>query len=182
MDQSWKSLDKYYYIAFPILLGLLLSLLSELSSKQPPINIEDSRIKKITEQTWKRLPNNVRRALQNTIMNIQAIPDWNDVDRESLKPLKADAAKWFPILPYPAMGILHVSVADCDILSDAVIAGSLVNEFSMAYQSTRTPFDTDLINKSPRTLPAKWGFKKEIDAYRVKTDIGQQAVLSELFS
>jgi hypothetical protein len=181
-DSNWNSFDKYYYIAFPLLLGLLLSLLSEFTSKQPPINIEDRRIKKLTLQTWKRLPNNVRRALQNTIMSVQAIPDWSDVDRESLKPMKADAAKWFPILPFPAMGILHVSLADCSNLNDSVITGSLVNEFSIAYQSTRTPFDTDLINKSPNTLPLKWGFKKEMEAYKIKIGIGHQAVLSELFS
>jgi hypothetical protein len=151
MDQRWTTWDKYFYISVPILLGLLLSLLAEFISKQPPINIEDQRIRKITTQTWNRLPTNV-------------IPEWSELDKENLNPGIINAAKWFPILPFPARGILHLSISDCNKLPDAVIAGALARELAHAYQSTHTPFDTDAIEKAGSTLPIKWGFKKEIDA------------------
>ena len=163
-DQRWTTCDKYFYICVPLLLGLLLSLLSEFNSKQPPINIDDQRIRKITTQTWARLPTNVKRGLQATVMNIQGIPEWSDLDNESVKPGIINAAKWFPILPFPARGILHLSISDCNKLPDAVIAGALARELALAYQSTHTPFDTDAIDKAGSTLPLKWGFKKEIDA------------------
>ncbi|MGD0854522.1 MAG: hypothetical protein ABSA18_01780 [Dehalococcoidia bacterium] len=164
IDQRWTAWDKYFYICVPFLLGLLLSLLAEFNSKQPPINIEDQRIRKITNQTWARLPTHVKRGLQATVMNIQGIPEWSELDIEIIKPGIINAAKWFPILPFPARGILHLSISDCNKLPDAVIAGALARELALAYQSTHTPFDTDAIDKAGRTLPLKWGFKKEIDA------------------
>jgi hypothetical protein len=163
-DQNWTRWDKYFYMAVPFLLGLLLSLLAEFTSKKPLINIEDRRIRNITARTWKRLPNGVKRALQKTIMNIQEIPEWSELDKESLKPGKINLAKWFPILPFPARGIIHVSVNDSSQQSDDVIVGALAIEFSHAYQSTRTPFDTDAIEKAGESLPPNWGFKKELRA------------------
>jgi hypothetical protein len=163
-EQGWNALDKFFYISFPVLLGLLLSLLAELGSKQPPFNISDSRVKRIAVDTWRRLPNNVRRGLYRTVMNIQSIPEWSDLDRETVKPNEVSAAKWYPILPFPARGIIHISVADCKDLPDRVIAGTLARELALAYQSTHTPFDTDTINKAADSLPVKWGFKKELEA------------------
>ncbi len=160
-EQGW---DKYFLLGFPFLLGLLLSLLSELNSRQPPFNITDPRIKKITLDTWKKLPNNVKRGLQKTIMNVQSIPEWSALDREGFKPVKINVARWFPILPYPARGIIHISAMDCRGLSNPVIAGALAHEFALAYQSTRTPFDSEAINKAGEGLPLKWGFKKEVTA------------------
>ncbi len=164
IDQRWTTWDKYFYMSVPLLLGLLLSLLAEFNSKQPPINIEDERIRKITTQTWNRLPTNVKRGLQTTVMNIQGIPGWSELDNEIIKPGLTNAATWFPILPFPAKGILHMSISDCNKLPDAVITGALARELAHAYQSTHTPFDTDMIDKAGNTLPIKWGFKKEIDA------------------
>ena len=164
MDQRWTTLDKYFYMSVPFLLGLLLSLLAEFNSKQPPINVEDQRIRKITTQTWNRLPTNVKRGLQATVMNIQGIPEWSELDKEIQNPEIINAAKWFPILPFPARGIIHLSIKDCKDLADPVIAGALARELAHAYQSTLTPFDTDAINKAGGALPVKWGFKKETDA------------------
>jgi hypothetical protein len=158
-EQGW---DKYFLLGFPFLLGLLLSLLSELNSRQPPFNIADPRIKKIALDTWKRLPNNVKRGLQKTVMNVQSIPEWSALDREGFKPAKITAARWFPILPYPARGIIHISAGDCQGLAASVITGTLAHEFAQAYQSTRTPFDSEAINRAGDELPLKWGFKKEI--------------------
>jgi hypothetical protein len=163
-DQNWTRWDKYFYIGVPFLLGMFLSLLAEFTSKRPPINIEDQRIHDITARTWKRLPNGVKRALQKTVMNIQEIPEWSELDKESLNPGEINAAKWFPILPFPARGIIHLSVNDSRQLPDDVIAGALAGEFGRAYQSTRTPFDTDTISKASKNLPLKWGFKKELES------------------
>ncbi|MGA2158776.1 MAG: hypothetical protein WB588_09190 [Dehalococcoidia bacterium] len=156
--------DKYFLLGFPFLLGLLLSLLSELSSKQPPFNVTDPRIKKITLDTWKRLPNGVKRGLQKTVMNIQSIPEWSALDREGFKTAKITAARWFCILPYPARGVIHISAKDCEGLPVPLITGALAHEFAHAYQSTRTPFDAEAIDRAGDELPLKWGFKKEIAA------------------
>ena len=157
-EQGW---DKYFQLGFPFLLGLLLSLLSELNSRQPPFNVNDPRIKKITLDTWKRLPNNVKRGLQKTVLNVQSISEWSALDREDFRPAKINAARWFPILPYPARGIIHISANDCQGLSAPVIMGALAHEFALAYQTTRTPFDTEAINRAGDELSLKWGFKKE---------------------
>jgi hypothetical protein len=163
-DQQWTTWDKYFYMSVPFLLGLLLSLLAELSSKRPPINIEDKRLHDITGRTWNRLPTNVKRGLQKTVMNVQEVPAWSELDRESLNPGKTNAAKWFPILPFPARGVIHVSINDSRNLSDDVLTGALAAEFARAYQSTHTPFDVDTIEKAADKLPPKWGFKKELEA------------------
>ncbi|MBN1376186.1 MAG: hypothetical protein JXA01_08535 [Dehalococcoidia bacterium] len=165
-DQKFSALDKYFYMIVPVLLGLLLSLLAEFNYKRPPVNISDPRLNKITIQTWNRLPNSVKRGLQNTIMNIQDIPEWSALDRDEFNTGKITAARWLPILPYPARGIIHLSVSDCQGLSDDAVAGVLAREFGHAYQTTRTPFDTDTIDKARDSLPAKWGFNKEIAALR----------------
>ena len=162
---NWSPWDKYFYISIPFLLGLILSLLSELNSKQPPINIPETRLKNLAVGTWNRLPNSVKKGLHNTVMNIQSIPEWSPLDREGFK-LKINAAKWFPILPFPARGIIHISASDCKDMSDTVITGTLAREFAHAYQSTHTPFDTDMINKAADELPFKWGFKKELESLR----------------
>ncbi len=160
-DPGW---DKYFMLGFPFLLGLMLSLLAEFNTKQPPFNIADPRIKKITVDTWRRLPDNVKKGLQSTVMNVHSTPEWSALDREVFKQTKINAARWFPILPYPARGIIHISLADCQELSDPVIMGAIAHEFAYAYQSTRTPFDAEAINKAGDALPLKWGFKKEIKA------------------
>ncbi|RPJ63769.1 MAG: hypothetical protein EHM12_01455 [Dehalococcoidia bacterium] len=167
-DPKWNLLDKCFYISVPILLGLLLSLLSEFTAKRPPFDIEDARINNIANQTWNRIPTNVKRGLQNTIMRIQGIPEWSDLDKDIFKNGRLNAARWFPILPFPAKGIIHLSIGDCKDMPDDSITGALSREFGHAYQSTLTPFDTDAIDKAGDTLPAKWGFKKEIDALNAK--------------
>jgi hypothetical protein len=156
--------DKYFLLGFPFLLGLMLSLLAEFNSKQPPFNVTDPRIKKVTVNTWRRLPDNVKKGLQNTVMNVQSIAEWSALDREVFKQAKINAARWFPILPYPARGIIHISLADCRGLTDPVIMGAIVHELAHAYQSTRTPFDAEEIGKAGDELPLKWGFKKEMTA------------------
>ena len=159
VDKGWTTWDKYFYISVPLLLGLLLSLLAEFTSKQPPLHIENQRIRNITSRTWGKLPNNVKRALQRTIMNILEVPEWSELDEDSSKPGKPSAARWFPILPFPARGIIHISVKDCESLSDDVIAGTLASQMARAYQSTRTPFDNEAIDNGAETLPPKWHFK-----------------------
>ncbi|MHB8084605.1 MAG: hypothetical protein ACYDHZ_02125 [Dehalococcoidia bacterium] len=163
---AWREpgYDKYFLLGFPFLLGLLLSLLSELSSKQPPFNVTDLHIKKITVDTWKRLPNHVKRGLQKTVMSVQSISEWSPLDREGFKPLKINVARWSPVLPFPARGIIHISINDSKCLSDLEITGALSHEFALAYQSTRTPFDIEAINGAGDALPLRWGFKKEIQA------------------
>jgi hypothetical protein len=167
-EQSWNSLDRYFYLSIPFLLGLILSLLAELSSKQPPFNINDARVKKIATVAWRKLPNNVRRGLQKTVMNVQAIPEWSDLDRESLKPTEVSTAKWYPILPFPPRGVIHISLADCKDQTDEAIMCNLAREFALAYQSTRTPFDTDAIGRAGDQLPVKWGFAKELTARQIQ--------------
>jgi len=154
--QGW---EKYFYVCIPLMLGLVLSLLSEVQSKQPPINISDARLKKITVQTWHRLPNHVKRGLQSTIMNIQETPEWSELDLEYFKDSSVRAARWTTILPLPARGIIHVSQSDCRNLQDQVIIEALAQKLGMAYQSTRTPFDSMAIEKAGKELPVKWKFK-----------------------
>lgn len=156
--------EKYFYITIAILLGLLISLLSEFKSKQPPLNITDARLKKLIDHTWNRLPTHVKRDLQNTVMNITEVAAWSDFDKESFKTMTRNPAKWYPLLPLPARGLIHISNSDCKDLQDAVIVGAIVYEFGLAYQSSRTPFEIEKINVSGETLPLKWNFKKEIDA------------------
>jgi hypothetical protein len=160
-ERGW---DKYFYMSLPFLLGLLLSLLAELNSKKPPFNVADERIKQLTLKTWDRLPNGVKRALQSSVMNVQSIPEWSLLDKEAFKPSLANAAKWYPILPFPARGLVHISESDCKTLSDEVVTGAIAHEFATAYQTTKTPFDTDAISKAGNILTIKWGFKKEIAA------------------
>ncbi|MGA2368500.1 MAG: hypothetical protein ABSF74_08025 [Dehalococcoidia bacterium] len=169
MGQGW---EKYFLLGFPLLLGLLLSLLSELNSRQPLFNIAVPRINKITQDTWNKLPNNVKRGLQKTVMNVQSIPEWSALDMESLKLAKIKAARWFPILPFPARGIIHISAKDCEGLPSPVITGTLAHEFALAYQSTRTPFDSEAVNRAGEELPIKWGFKKEIAALKAQSPTG----------
>jgi len=156
-DQIW---EKYFYTCIPLMLGLILSLLSELQTKQPPINISDARLKKIAAQTWQRLPNNVKRGLQSTVMNIQEVPEWSDLDVEYFQDSEVKAARWYTILPLPTRGIVHVSESDCRNLQDQAIAEALAHELAMAYQSTRTPFDSNAIEKAGDELPVKWKFKR----------------------
>ncbi len=156
-DQSW---EKYFYTFIPLMLGLFLSLLSELQSKQPPINISDARLKKIAIQTWQRLPNNVKRGLQSTVMNIQEVPEWGELDDEYFKDSEVRAARWYVILPLPTRGILHISESDCRNLQDQVIMEALARELGTAYQSTRTPFDSNAIEQAGKELPVKWKFTK----------------------
>jgi len=156
-DGSW---EKYFYACIPLMLGLILSLLSELQSRQPPINISNARLKKIAVRTWQRLPNNVKRALQSTVMNIQEVPEWGELDEEYFKDSAARAARWYTILPLPTRGILHVSESDCRDLQDGAVAEALAYELAMAYQSTKTPFDSNAIEKAGAELPARWKFTK----------------------
>ena len=154
-DQGW---DKYFYVCIPVLLGLILSLMSEYQSKQPPINISDPRLKKLADVTWQRLPNGVKKALQSTIMSIREVPEWSDLDEVYHQNTGVEAAKWFTILPLPARGLIHISNADCKNLSDQAIVFSLAHAFVLAYQSTRTPFDANAIEKAGKELPVKWKF------------------------
>ena len=154
-DQGW---EKYFYVCIPLMLGLILSLLSEFQSRQPPINISDARLKKIADQTWHRLPNNVKKALQSAVMNIQEVPGWSELDTEYFKDSEVRAARWYTILPLPARGIIHVSESDCRKLQDQAIIEALAHELGMAYQSTRTPFDSNAIEKAGKELPIKWKF------------------------
>ena len=152
-DQGW---EKYFYVCIPVLLGLLLTLMSEYQSKQPPINISDPRLKKLTDETWNRLPIGVKKALQNTIMSIQEVPEWSDLDEVYHQNTGGNAAKWFTILPLPARGLIHISNTGCKNLSDQAIVISLVHALVLAYQSTRTPFDASAIEKAGKELPLKW--------------------------
>ena len=154
-DHGW---EKYFYVCIPLLLGLILSLMSEYQSKQPPINISDPHLKKLTDETWHRLPNGVKKALQNTIMSIQEVPEWSDLDEVYHQNAGGEAAKWFTILPLPARGLIHISNSDCKNLSDQAIVNSLAHALVLAYQSTRTPFDTNAIEKAGKELPLKWKF------------------------
>ncbi|MDD5313580.1 MAG: hypothetical protein PHO26_11145 [Dehalococcoidia bacterium] len=157
-----QSLDKYFYLSLPILLGLMISLLAEYKSKQPPVNVSDTRLKKIIDDTWNRLPTSVKRDLQNTVMNIIEVSEWSYLDREGFGPVKRNAAKWTQLIPMPARGFIHISSADCKDLSDTVITGAIAHEFAHAYQSSKTPFVTEKIDEAGDTLPVKWSFKKEI--------------------
>lgn len=154
--QGW---EKYFYVCIPLMLGLILSLLSEVQSKQPPINISDVRLKKIAVQTWQRLPNHVKRGLQSTVMYIQETPEWSELDLEYFQSSGVRAARWTTILPLPARGIIHISESDCRNLQDQVIMAALAQKLGMAYQSTRTPFDSNAIEKAGEELPVKWKFK-----------------------
>lgn len=156
-DQGW---ERYFYTCIPLMLGLILSLLSELQSKQPPININDARLKKIAVRTWQRLPNHVKRGLQSTVMNIQEVPEWDELDEEYSRDSTARAARWYTILPLPTRGIIHVSESDCRNLRDQAVAAALARELGMAYQSTKTPFDSNAIEKAGDELPFKWKFSK----------------------
>jgi hypothetical protein len=153
--QVW---EKYFYVGIPILLGAILSLMSEYQSKQPPINISNPRLKRLTDKTWNRLPISVRRALQNTIMSIQEVPEWNDLDEAYHQNTGSKAAKWFTILPLPARGLIHLSNTECESLSDQAVVVSLAHALALAYQSTRTPFDSSTIEKTGEELPRKWKF------------------------
>ena len=155
-DRGW---EKYFYVCIPVLLGLILSVMSEYQSKQPPINISDPRLKKLTEATWQRLPNGAKKALQSTIMSIQEVPEWSDLDEVYHQNAGGEAAKWFTILPLPARGLIHISNAACKNLSDQAILISLVHALVLAYQSTRTPFDAGAIEKAGKELPLKWKFE-----------------------
>ena len=154
-DQGW---EKYFYVCIPVLLGLILSSMSEYQSKQPPIHISDPRLKKLTTETWYRLPTGVKKALQNTVMSIQEVPEWSDLDEVYHQNAGGEAAKWFTILPLPARGIIHISNTECKNLSDQAVVFSLAHALGLAYQSTRTPFDANAIEKSGRELPLKWKF------------------------
>ena len=156
-DQSW---EKYFYVCIPLMLGLVLSLMSEFQSKPPPINIGNARLKKIAVQTWQRLPNHVKRGLPTTIMNILEVPDWSELDIEYFKDSEVRAARWYTILPLPTRGIIHVSESDCSKLADSVIAEALAHELALAYQSTRTPFDINAIEKAGNELTVKWKFNR----------------------
>jgi hypothetical protein len=160
-DQGW---ERYFYVCIPLMLGLVLSLMSEFQSKEPPINITDQRIRKLTTSTWHRLPNNVKKALQSAIMSIQEVPGWSDLDEAYHQNAAGRAVKWFCILPLPARGIIHLSHNDCKSVQDDVIRGALAHEFALAYQSTRTPFDSLSIEKAGSQLPLKWKYIKETAA------------------
>ena len=152
--------EKFFYVCIPLMLGFILSLLSEVQSKQPPINIGDARLKKIVVQTWHRLPNHVKRGLQSAVMNIQEAPEWSELDLEYFRDSGVRAARWTTILPLPTRGIIHVSESDCRNLQDQAIIGALAHELGMAYQSTRTPFDSNAIERAGKELPVKWKFKQ----------------------
>ena len=155
-SQGW---EKYYYVGIPVLLGVILTVMSEYQSKQPPINISDARLKKLAGETWHRLPNGVKKALQSTIMSVQEVPEWSDLDEVYHQNTGGEAAKWFTILPLPARGLIHISNADCKNLSDQAVVFSLAHALVLAYQSTHTPFDTNAIEKAGRELPLKWKFE-----------------------
>jgi hypothetical protein len=154
-DQGW---ERYFYVCIPLLLGLILSLMSEYQSKQPPVNISDPRLKKLTDETWRRLPNEVKKTLQNTVMSIQEVPEWSDLDEAYHQNTGREAAKWFTILPLPARGLIHISNTECRNLSDQEVVYSLSHALALAYQSTRTPFDAGAIEKAGNELPLKWKF------------------------
>jgi hypothetical protein len=156
-DQGW---ERYFYACIPLMLGLILSLLSELQSKQPPININDARLKNISIQTWQKLPNHVKRGLQSTVMNIQEVPEWDELDEEYSRDSTARAARWYTILPLPTRGIVHISQSDCRNMQDQAVTAALAREFALAYQSTKTPFDSSAIEKAGTELPVKWKFAK----------------------
>ena len=157
--QGW---EKCLYVCIPLMLGFILSLLSEVQSKQPPININDARLKKIVVQTWHRLPNHVKRGLQSAVMNIQEVQEWSELDMAYFRNSEVNAARWTTILPLPARGILHLSESDCRKLQDQAILEALAHELAIAYQSTRTPFDTNTIEKAGKILPVKWKFQKPV--------------------
>ncbi len=157
---SDQGLERYFYTCIPLMLGLILSLLSEFPSIQPPINVSDTRLKNIAVRTWYRLPNHVKRGLQSTVMNILEVPEWSDLDMEYFGDSEVRAARWYIILPLPTRGIIHISEKDCRDLQDQAIIEALARELGMAYQSTRTPFDSGAIEKAGDELPVKWKFKK----------------------
>jgi hypothetical protein len=157
---SGQGPEKYFYVCIPLMIGLILSLLTEFQSKQPPINISDARLRKITEQTWQRLPNNVKRGLQTTVMNIQEVPEWGELDIEYFKDADIRAARWYTILPLPTRGIIHISESDCRKLADSAIVEALARELGLAYQATRTPFDIHAIEEAGDELPVKWKLNK----------------------
>jgi hypothetical protein len=154
------SRERYFYACIPLMLGLILSILSEIQSKQPPININDARLNKIAVRTWHGLPNNVKRGLQSAIMNIQGVPEWSELDEEEFREQGTRAARWYTILPLPTRGILHVSESDCRNLQDREVVHALAHEFAMAYQSTKTPFDNSAIERAGEMLPVRWKFIK----------------------
>ena len=155
-EQGW---EKYFYVGIPLMLGLVLSIMSEYQSKQPPLNISDPRLRKLADETWNRLPTGARKALQNTIMSIQEVPEWSDLDEVYHQDASGVAAKWFTILPLPARGFIHISNSACKDLSDRAIIASLAHAAALAYQSTRTAFDTRAIEKAGQELPRKWKFE-----------------------
>lgn len=158
--------ERYFYVCIPLLVGLILSLMSEFQSKEPPLNIADARIRKLVSRSWHRLPHNVKKGLQSAIMSIQEVPGWSDLDEVYHQNAAGRAVKWFCILPLPVRGIIHISAADCTKVSDDAIAGALVHELALAYQSTKTPFDSPSIEKAGRELPVKWKFSKETAALK----------------
>jgi hypothetical protein len=88
-------------------------------------------------------------------MLIKEVPQCADLEEED--PTETGkAAKWFLILPVPARGIIHMSASDCAGLSDKSVSAALQYEFARAYQTTRTPFDADLINRAGTELPSRW--------------------------
>ncbi len=165
-----KTLEKYFFMLLPFLMGLLISLLAEYTSKRPPISIEDARLMKITTTVWYKLPNSVKRALQGTILNIQEVPEWSQLDKEGFKPYKKKVCNWSTILPLPARGLIHISKSDCQGLPDNVIAGAIAHEFALAYQMTHTPFDAEAIDKAGDSLPLKWNFKKETSEFNTQRE------------
>lgn len=154
-EHGW---EKYFYVGIPVMLGLILSIMSEYQTKQPPVNVSDPRLKKLTDETWHKLPTGVRKALQSTIMSIQEVPEWSDLDEAYHQNVSGQAARWFTILPLPARGLIHISNSECKTLSDQAVVFSLVHAMVLAYQSTRTPFDAAAIEKAGKELPLKWKF------------------------
>ncbi len=153
--------EKAFYVFIPFLLGLILSLMSELRVRQPSLEIDNARLRIIVEKTWSKLPINIKKGLQSTIMLIKEIPEWTDLDEQYFHEPKTNSVKWFPILPLPARGIIYISKAESNKHPDSAVMFSIAREFALAYQSTLTPFDSERIKRGASELPPKWGFKQD---------------------
>lgn len=133
----------------------------------PPLNIGDTRLRKVVISTWRKLPSDIRTVLLNKVSNIVQILEWDDYTKKMLRELgiRSNCARWQQS-GREQPGEVKFATSDCATLSEEVLAGAFLHELGHAYQSAITPDDIDAIEKAGDTLPLSWGFKTEIEALK----------------
>lgn len=130
-------------------------------------DIRDIKVNELLKGAWERLPTKVKSKIIESNLRISDIPEW---DNYIAGLLEQSHIRWNCARFNQDIGIVEISVRECQNIPDLVIIGAFVHEIAYAYQALITPRDFDAIEQAGDLLPVEWGFSMEIEALTAKRD------------